>query len=360
MEGGGMEFIHDTDSPRVIFSSTSLSQLADEVRKIGGRKIALVCDESARSVAASIASELSTHIKQSIDRVVMHVPDEFTAPIIAEARQLEIDLVIAVGGGSATGLGKILALECKIPLLAIPTTYAGSEMTPIWGRTKNNVKLTGTDLSVLPTTVLYQPSLTYTLPISISVNSGMNAIAHAVEALYAPQLSPLVELAALEGISVMASGLRKLANNNDDQSAREELFYGSMLCGFTLGNAKMGIHHKICHTLGGMFNLPHAPMHSAVLPYAVKYNEKVAAKQMAKVAQILGTTTASQGLWNLSTEIGAEFALKYLQFSEAEIESATEAISSQVLVNPRPFEYEFVVKLLKAANNGTRPDDESW
>ncbi len=355
-----MEFIHDTKSPRVIFGSDALSHLHDEVKKLGGNKIALVCDESARNVAERIANDLNSFVKLKVDHVVMHVPDDFTSPIIAQANELGIDLVIAVGGGSSTGLGKVLALECKIPLLAIPTTYAGSEMTPIWGRTKNNVKLTGTDFAVLPAVVLYQPDLTYTLPLSISVNSGMNAIAHAVEAIYAPQLSPLVELAALEGISVMASGLRKLARDLNDQSAREELFYGSMLCGFTLGNAKMGIHHKICHTLGGMFNLPHAPMHSAVLPYAVKYNEKFAQSQLAKVAKILGSETASQGIWNLSTEIGAEFALKSLQFSEAEIESATEAISSQVLVNPRPFEHEFVVKLLKAANNGTRPDDESW
>jgi maleylacetate reductase len=360
MKVEGMEFIHDTRSPRVIFGSSSLSQLQDEVAKIGCSKVVLVCDESARNVAEIIANQLSTLVQLKVDHVVMHVPDEFTEPIIAQASRLGIDLVVAVGGGSATGLGKILALECKIPLLAIPTTYAGSEMTPIWGRTKNKVKLTGADHSVLPKVVLYQPSLTYTLPQSISVNSGMNAIAHAVESLYSPQLSPLVELAALEGISVMASGLRKLAHNLEDRSAREELFYGSMLCGFTLGNAKMGIHHKICHTLGGMFNLPHAPMHSAVLPYAVKYNEKFAQKQLSKVAEILEAPTASQGLWNLSTQIGAEFALKNLQFSEGEIENVTEAISGQVLINPRPFQHEFVVKLLKAANRGTRPDDESW
>jgi maleylacetate reductase len=360
MKVGGMEFIHDTRTPRVIFADNALSHLKDEVTKIGGSKVVLVCDESARSVAKTIAEELNNLVRQKVDHVVMHVPDDFTEPIIALAKNLGIDIVIAVGGGSATGLGKILALECRIPLLAIPTTYAGSEMTPIWGRTKNKVKLTGTDHSVLPKVVLYQPSLTYTLPKSISVNSGMNAIAHAVESLYSPQLSPIVELAALEGISVMASGLRKLAKNFEDHSAREELFYGSMLCGFTLGNAKMGIHHKICHTLGGMFNLPHAPMHSAVLPYAVKYNEKIAEKQLAKVAQILGASTASQGLWNLSTEIGAEYALKNPEFSEAEIENVTEAISGQVFINPRPFEHDFVVKLLKAANNGTRPDDESW
>ena len=358
--GESLKFVHDVDSPRVIFGTGSLSSLQSEITLLGCKKIALICDESARATASEISLQLGSLVQQRINQVVMHVPDEFTFPIINESKSFDIDLVVAIGGGSSTGLGKIMALELNIPLLAIPTTYAGSEMTPIWGRTKENKKITGTDIKVLPRVVLYEPELTHSLPISISVNSGMNAIAHAVESLYSPELSPLVELAALRGIESMSQGLRELVGGKNISESREKLFLGSMLCGFTLGNAKMGLHHKICHTLGGMFNLPHAQMHSAVLPYSIKYNEVYVKESMNKVAEILHAPTASQGLWDLAREVGAETALKNLDFPVEEAGNVAEVISNATLVNPRPFEKENVVKLLKAAYNGTRPDDESW
>ncbi len=355
-----MEFIHETHTPRVIFGEHSLSSVKAELELLGATSITFISDENTQAVAQKISAELGEKVNQEITQVAMHVPDEFSEPIISTAAELGINAILAIGGGSSTGLGKIMALELNLPLVVIPTTYAGSEMTPIWGRTRNKEKITGVDRKVLPKTVLYAPQLTHTLPLSITVNSGMNAIAHAVEALYAPQLSPLVELAALKGIEVMAQGLRKIANSLDDHSAREDLFYGAMLCGFALGNSKMGIHHKICHTLGGMYNLPHAQMHSAVLPYAVKYNEGVARIQMSKVAEILGAENASQGLWDLSTAIGAETSLGKLNFPATESAKVADFMSSYPLVNPRAFDYEIVVKLLQAASSGSRPDDESW
>jgi maleylacetate reductase len=357
--GGRMNSIAMTNSPRVIFASGALSHIADEIALLNKKRVLLISDESAASHAKLLQSQLGALVVQSVSHVVMHVPDEFSAPIAESARSAQIDLVVTIGGGSATGLGKVIALDCAIDLMAIPTTYAGSEMTSIWGRTKNNQKSTGRDPAVLPKTTIYDPELTLSLPYSISVNSGMNAIAHAVEALYAPEVTAEIREAALEGITIFASGLRGISENANNLNARTDLLRGSMLCGFSLNNATMGIHHKICHTLGGMFDLPHAPMHSAVLPWAVQYNQNFATTQLNEVAEVLSARSAAQGLWDLAKEVGAQTSLKEIGYPIEKSEEVAAVISSAKYVNPRPYNHDGIMELLSNANTGSRPDDES-
>jgi len=357
--GGRMNSIAMTNSPRVIFATGALSHVADEIALLNKKRILLISDESASTHATRLQAELGALVVQSVTHVVMHVPDEFSAPIAEAARREQIDLVITIGGGSATGLGKIIALDCAIDLMAIPTTYAGSEMTSIWGRTSNNQKTTGRNVAVLPKTTIYDPELTLSLPYSISVNSGMNAIAHAVEALYAPEVNAEIKNAALEGITIFASGLRGISENINNLTARTELLRGSMLCGFSLNNATMGIHHKICHTLGGMFDLPHAPMHSAVLPWAVAYNQDFATTQLNEVAEVLSARSAAQGLWDLAKEVGAQTSLKEIGYPIEKSEEVSAVISSAKYVNPRPYNHDGIMELLRNANTGSRPDDES-
>ncbi len=354
-----MNSIAMTNSPRVVFATGSISAVAAEIALLNKKRILLISDESAATHAARLKSDLGSMVIQSVDHVVMHVPDEFSAPIAAAARKEEIDLVLSIGGGSATGLGKIIALDCAIDLMAIPSTYAGSEMTSIWGRTNANRKVTGRSSAVLPKTTIYDPELTYSLPHSISVNSGMNAIAHAVEALYAPDVNHEIKIAALEGITIFASGLRRITADINDTSARADLFRGSMLCGFSLNNATMGIHHKICHTLGGMFDLPHAPMHSAVLPWAVQYNQNFAKNQLREIAEALNAPSAALGIWDLANEVGAQTSLKEIGYPIDRSEEVADVISAATYVNPRPFNRNAIVDLLSNAYGGSRPDDES-
>ena len=346
-------------APTVVFANGALANIANEIAALNKKRILLVSDESAAAHAKKLTSDLGSLIVQSVDHVVMHVPDEFSAPIVASAQKNEIDLVISIGGGSATGLGKIVALDAHIDLMAVPTTYAGSEMTTIWGRTRDGQKLTGRDMAVLAKTVIYDPELTYSLPLSISANSGMNAIAHAVEALYAPDATPGVQAAAIEGIEVFAKGLRRLNADTNDVQAREDLLRGSMLCGFSLSNATMGIHHKICHTLGGMFELAHAPMHSAVLPWAVAYNQNFAQSQLSEVATVLKAPRADIGLWDLANEVGAQTSLKNIGYPLEKSEEVADVVSRATLVNPRPFDKQAVMDLLSKAYEGIRPNGES-
>tara|TARA_B110000503_G_C7149933_1_gene414691 strand:+ start:1292 stop:2356 length:1065 start_codon:yes stop_codon:yes gene_type:complete len=348
-----------SNSPRVVFAPGALSSVGSEVSLLNKKRVLLISDESATAHATSLKSELGSLVIESIDHVVMHVPDEFSGPIVDRVRASEVDLVISIGGGSATGLGKIIALDCSIDLMAIPTTYAGSEMTSIWGRTHDSQKVTGRNPAVLPKTTIYDPELTVSLPLSISVNSGMNAIAHAVEALYAPEVNSEIKSAALEGIAIFASGLRGISHNLGNLSARTDLLRGSMLCGFSLNNATMGIHHKICHTLGGMFDLPHAPMHSAVLPWAVQYNQNFATTQLNDVAEALTAPSAALGLWELAKEVGAQTSLKEIGYPLDRTNEVADVISSAKYTNPRPFNHNALVELLSNAYTGSRPNDES-
>src|SRR5262245_46799074 len=228
----------------------------------------------------------------------MHVPIETARAARAEARRLDADCAVAVGGGSTTGLGKAIALESALPIVAIPTTYAGSEMTPIYGITEGGLKKTGRDARVLPRTVIYDPMLTVGLPPALSATSGMNAIAHAVEGLYAQDANPIMSLLAEEGIRALADGLPRVRRNPIDLDARSACLYGACLCGAVLGAVGMALHHKLCHTLGGTWNLPHAETHTIVLPHAVAYNAAAAPAAMARAARAIGAAHAAPGLYD--------------------------------------------------------------
>jgi alcohol dehydrogenase class IV len=271
------------------------------------------------------------------------------------ARRLGADCAVAVGGGSTTGLGKAIALDSGLPILAIPTTYAGSEMTPIYGITEAGLKKTGKDARVLPRTVIYDPELTLTLPVGLSVTSGINAIAHAAEGLYAVDGNPVMELMAEEGIRALGRalpGIRAVARNMD---ARSDALYGAWLCGIVLGNVGMALHHKLCHTLGGSFNLPHAETHTIVLPHALAYNAAAAPEAMRRIARALAGKSAAQAVFDLARDNGAPVALRELGMQEADLDRACDIALQNQYPNPRPLERAAIRQLLQDAYEGQRP-----
>lgn len=264
------------------------------------------------------------------DGAEMHVPIEGARKARAIAAELAADCAVAIGGGSTIGLGKAIALEAPIPIIAIPTTYAGSEMTPIYGITEGGLKKTGRDVRVLPRSVVYDPDLTMTLPVGMSLVSGMNAIAHAAEGLYARDGNPVMSLMAEEGIRALAQGMPTLVEKPQDEEARARCLYGAWLCGTVLGNVGMALHHKLCHTLGGSFNLPHAETHTVVLPHALAYNSPAAPEAMARIAAAIGAPDAAVGLHRMAVELGVPTALRDLGLKEADLDRACEI----ALANP--------------------------
>lgn len=350
-------FIYTGLPARVIFGKGALQHLDEEITRLGSRRALVLSTPEQRDQAEKIADILGSRAAGIFDKAVMHVPIETAREARKVAEELGADCAIAIGGGSTTGLGKAIALESGLPILAIPTTYAGSEMTPVYGLTENGIKKTGRDAKVLPKTVIYDPELSATLPVGLSVTSGMNAIAHAAEGLYAQDGNPVMSLIAEEGIRAMAEGLARIVKAPDDLDARSDCLYGAWLCSTVLGNVGMALHHKLCHTLGGSFNLPHAPTHTIVLPHAIAYNAEAAPEAAARIIRALGGKADSAGgaLFDLAQSLDAPLALQTLGVTEPDLDRATDIALSNPYWNPRPIEREGIRQLLQNAYEGKRP-----
>ncbi|ACQ95189.1 Maleylacetate reductase [Burkholderia pseudomallei MSHR338] len=355
------EFIYNGQPSRVVFGAGSLAHLGREVELLGARRVLVLSTPGQASYTQKIADQLGARAVGIFPRATMHVPIETVREVCDEARRLEADCTVAFGGGSTVGLSKAIALNLGLPILAIPTTYAGSEMTSIYGITEAGLKTTGRDARVLPRTIIYDPALTLTLPPKLSVTSGMNAIAHAAEGLYARDSNPIMNLMAEEGIRALAHALPAIRCNGSDVDARGSALYGAWLCGSVLGNVGMALHHKLCHTLGGSFNLPHAEVHTIVLPHAIAFNASAAPEAMLSIKRALGVqddTSAAASLYDLALDNGASLSLKNIGMKEASLDRAADVVVSSPYWNPRPFSREQrddIRQLLQRAFEGERP-----
>ncbi|MEX3933898.1 maleylacetate reductase [Paraburkholderia phymatum] len=348
-------FVYQGLPSRVVFGVGSLDQLDREIELLGAKRALVLATPQQRAQAEQLAARIGPRAAGVYAQAVMHVPVETARAARDVAAQLGADCAIAIGGGSTTGLGKAIALETALPIIAIPTTYAGSEMTPIYGLTEGGVKKTGRDLRVLPKTVVYDPSLTVSLPPALSLTSGINAIAHAAEGLYAQDANPITSLMAEEGIRALGDGLPGVIRKPDDLDARAACLYGAWLCGAVLGSVGMSLHHKLCHTLGGTFNLPHAETHTIVLPHALAYNRDAAPQATQRIARALHADDAAQAVFDLARDHGAPTALKDIGLKEADIDVALELALTSPYWNPRPVEREPLRALLHDAFEGRRP-----
>ncbi|MDQ3706766.1 MAG: maleylacetate reductase [Chloroflexota bacterium] len=351
-------FTYQALPSRVIFGVGSVERLGEEVERLGASRALVLCTPGQRSLAQAMSERLAARAVGIYDRAAMHVPIETADDARREASRLHADCCVAVGGGSTIGLGKAIALQSGLPILAIPTTYSGSEMTPIWGMTEGGLKKTGRDTRVLPRTVIYDPALTVGLPASVSGPSGINALAHCVEALYAPDGNPIVSLMAEEGARALAESLPVVVKAPANVEARSRALYGAWLAGSSLGAVSMGLHHKLCHTLGGTYNLSHAQVHAVILPHATRYNALAAPDAMRRLAQALGVNDVEDvpsAIYDLVVAVGARTSLKDLGMKAADLDEAAELATRNPYGNPAPVTREGVRKLLEDAYRGTRP-----
>jgi len=343
---------------RVVFGAGALQHLASEIDALGAKRALVLCTPEQRAQAERVAALLGDRDAGIFDKAVMHVPIETAREAREVARRLGADCAVAIGGGSTTGLGKAIALDSGLPIIAVPTTYAGSEMTPIYGLTEGGLKKTGKDVRVLPRSVIYDPELSRSLPVGLSVTSGINAIAHAAEGLYAFDANPIMSLMAEEGIAALGRALPGIRRDAQDIEARGDALYGAWLCGSVLGNVGMALHHKLCHTLGGSFNLPHAEVHTVVLPHALAYNAPAAPEAMRRIARALDApegTSAAQAVFDLAQGNGAPVALKDIGMQAADLDRACDIAMQTPYPNPRPLQREAIRALLQRAFEGARP-----
>jgi maleylacetate reductase len=341
---------------RVVFGAGALAKLPDEVEALGLTRVLVLCSPEQEETGQMVAAALGDRAAGVLPEARMHVPIEVARRARQVAADLGADGCVAVGGGSAIGLGKAIALEHDLPVIAVPTTYAGSEMTPVWGLTEAGEKRTGRDVRVLPRSVLYDPDMTLTLPPQMSASSGMNAIAHAVEGLYAPDATPIISLMAEDGVRALAGALPGVVADGRNRDARAEAQYGAWLCGAVLAATTMSLHHKLCHTLGGTLDLPHAQTHTVVLPHALAYNQPAAPEAVAALSRALGgTDEPARELWELAGRLGAPRSLAELGMKEDDIPRIAELAVANPYANPRPVTRDGVESLLRAAWAGEPP-----
>lgn len=337
---------------RVVFGAGMAAELAREVERLGAKRPLLISTPGRAAMVRSVAKGLN--VAGVFDQAVMHTPIKVVEAAREMAKSVDADCCVTVGGGSTIGFGKAIALTSSLPVIAVPTTYSGSEMTTIWGISEGGGKKVGRDPKVLPKVVIYDPELTLDLPPATAAASGMNAIAHCAEALYAHDGNPLNNVVAEEGIRALAASLPKVVQNPRDVGARSEALYGAWLAGLSISTTGNAIHHKLCHVLGG-FGLPHAETHSIVLPHALRYNADHAPDAMGRVARALGASSAPSGMWELEKKLGIPMKLADIGMKKADLERAATIAVQTPYPNPRKVEYGPVLELLQNAYEGARP-----
>lgn len=340
----------------VRFAANARSELSTELETLGITRAVVLTTPGKKALGEEVARGLGSACAGIFSGAAMHTPVEVTD---AAMRVLgDADGLVAIGGGSTIGLAKAIAWRTDLPQIALPTTYAGSEATAVLGQTENGVKSTLASPKVQPEAVVYDPELIATLPADMTVTSGLNAIAHAVEGLYARDASHLSSALAMDGIRAFISGLPKVVADPGNLAAREETLFGAWLCGTVLSQVGMALHHKLCHTLGGALGLPHAETHAIILPHAIAHNEIVAGNALAPVAALLGADSASAGLHDLAVRMGAPLALRNLGVRESELDRVTELAVANPYWNPRPVEAIALRALLQRAFEGAHPIPE--
>lgn len=350
-------FNYDAQPARILFGRGTLAQAGAEVKRLGGSRPLVLSTAFQAEDAQRLAKDIGGI---AFTEAAMHTPTDVTAKAVAVAKDGKADSIVAFGGGSTTGLGKAVAVRLDLPHLAIATTYAGSEVTPILGETTrdeggNGVKTTRRDPAILPDAVIYDPDLTLGLPVAMSVTSGMNAVAHAIEALYAEDRNPVASMMAAEGIRALRDALTVIVDEPRDTEARADALYGAWLCGTVLGQVGMALHHKLAHTLGGSFDLPHAETHTVLLPHTAAFNEQAVPDLLAPAAALFGGSLG-RGLHAFATRLGAPTTLASLGLHEGDLDRAADLAVAKPYPNPRPLERAGIRDLLQRAFDGAPPN----
>ena len=354
-EGGALRFVYETLPGRVVFGCDAIRSLDEEVERLGGSRVAILCSGSATAGARTIRELLDGRVVAQIDYIRPHVP---MTDVVAARRLVDesgADAIVAIGGGSAIGLGKAVMLEHSARFIAIPTTYSGSEMTSIYGMTHDGVKRTGRDERVKPALVIYDPELTIDLPRGVTAGSIMNALGHCVEALYAEARNPVISSLALDGVVALHAGATIVVDAPTDIDGRSRLLYGAFAAGLALGAVGMAIHHRICHVLGGTFGLSHGDANSVVLPHVVSANSESEPAVMRRLGAALGADDPAGALFDLARRIGAPQRLDQLGIQHSDIDKAADLIVERAGWNPRPLRRDWIVALLEDAWTGRRP-----
>ena len=345
-------FVVQRCESRIVFAAGCAAQIGQEAERIGASRILVVCSPGRVAMASTVANRLGQRIVGTLPIAAAHVPLDVVQRALAECERTRADALLAFGGGSALGLGKAIAAERPLKLLAVPTTYSGSEMTDIYGVTAGGHKRTSRSDQSRPALVLYDAELTLDLPLSASIASLWNAMAHCVQTLWWPQADPVALLAAEHGLRTIAEVMPLLCTEPTQLGTRERAMVGAYLAGVALSETGMGLQHELAHLLGGSYGLSHAATHAALLPHVVRYNAEAAPIAASIIARALSAKNAADALRTLALRVGAPTSLAALGFSPAQIDTAIDKLLTLPILNPRPLQRAPLQALLTAAHYG--------
>lgn len=348
------DFVYQANRATVVFGAGKRRDAGEWVGKLGKSRALVLSTPHQAQDAEHLANELGALSAGTFTGAVMHTPVNVTEDAVAALQRAGADCVISFGGGSTTGLGKAIALRTGVPQITIPTTYAGSEVTPILGQTENGRKTTIRDVAILPDVVIYDPELTVGLPKQMTIVSALNALAHAMEGLYAKDRNPISTMMAVESFRSFKASLPGLIEKPGDLDLRAEAQYACWLAGTVLGTVGMALHHKICHTLGGSFDTPHAETHAIMLPYTTAYNNVAVPELLAPIGEIF-EASAGAALYDFAKSLGSPLSLKDIGLSEADLDRAADIAAENPYWNPRPIDRASIRQLLQGAWEGNRP-----
>ena len=347
--------VYQSAPSRVLFGKGALDSLPGEVAALGCKRVLVVCTRSQAAVAHRALALLGPLGGPVFPGAAMHTPVEVTEAAMRLVQGEGVDGLVALGGGSAIGLGKAIALRTDFPQIVVPTTYAGSELTPVLGQTEAGKKTTQRSPKVLPETVIYDVELSLSLPVPVSIVSGFNAMAHGVEALYAEHANPLLLSVAEEAVRLMAHALPRIVIAPEDEAARTAALEAAWLGGWSLANGGSALHHRLCHILGGAFALPHAETHTILLPHVLAYNAPEVPEAMARLSRALGSPYPADALYDLGQSLGAPSALEDIGLQRDGVDAAAAAVMAQGGWNPRPLDEAALTRMLRRAWSGERP-----
>ncbi|MEU0312045.1 maleylacetate reductase [Nocardioides sp. NPDC006273] len=347
-------FVHASGPVRVVFGRGALASVSEEVERLGMRRALVLTTPRQSGEGEDLLKGLGPLAVGVFSRATMHTPVEVTEEAVSILKELDADGIVALGGGSTTGLGKAIAARTGVPQVVVATTYAGSEVTPVLGETQDGVKRTRSGPEILPETVIYDPSLTDGLPVPASVSSGLNAMAHALEGLYARDRSPIFRLFAVEGLRAFRDSLPVLQQEPHNVSARDRALYAAWLCGTVLGGVGMSLHHKLCHTLGGALDLPHAETHAIVLPHTMAYLATEASEELTSAVELFGNPLGG-ALHDFASSLQAPLRLADLGVQESDLDGVADLALRSPYWSPKPLERDGIRRLLHDAWAGNRP-----
>ena len=344
---------------RVVFGSGALAHLNNHLARLKATRVVVVTTPGRQEMASTVGAQLGTGCVGLLDIAREHVPRSAVEAGRKEVQRVDADCIVTIGGGSATGLGKAIALTRDLQFVAIPTTYAGSEMTAVYGISDDGRKQTGRDERVRPSLVIYDPELTLELPLAASISSLFNATAHAVSALYGSQRDPITPLIAEEAIAVLSSSISQLPERTSELHVRELALFGACLAGSCLSTTVLGLHHRLCHVLGGSFGTPHSQTHTVVLPYVVDFFRDAAPDATEAIGRALGVDDPAACLFDLAESVHAPTDLRSLGLRPDDLERVVQLALQTKIPSPRVVDPDNLSELLIAAFHGRRPADAS-